>query len=167
MTIHVVRTLFSKIKTPAQLQALDIVTLEHLIKRIGFYKTKARTLHAVTEQIITSYKSKVPNSYDRLTAIKGVGPKTANLVLGIAFGQPAICVDIHVHRISNRFGLITTQSPQQTIVALENILDKKDWIEWNKLLVMWGQNVCTPISPKCNSCPLTHYCKRTGVKTHR
>ena len=109
----------------------------------------------------------VPKTYPELISIKGVGPKTANLVLGVAFGQPAICVDVHVHRISSRLGLVCTKTPEETECALSRIFDKKYWIELNTLLVLWGQNVCTPVSPKCSVCMLAPYCNRVGVKKSR
>jgi endonuclease-3 len=105
--------------------------------------------------------------YEQLISIKGVGPKTANLVLGVAFGVPAICVDVHVHRICNRFGLIKTKTPEQTEAALQKLLDKKYWTEWNSLVVTWGQQVCTPVSPRCSTCALANLCKRVGVMRAR
>lgn len=167
MTIHVVRDLFAVVRTPVQLSATPLPTLERIIKRIGFYKTKARTLHHVAAVIEREFGGQVPRTYAQLTSIKGVGPKTANLVLGVAFGVPAICVDVHVHRISNRLGLIATITPEQTEAALQKLLAKKYWIEWNTLLVMWGQNVCVPISPHCSSCALAKWCKRIGVRRWR
>ena len=167
MTIHVVRDLFATVRTPEQLCACALPTLERLIKRIGFYKTKARTLKAVACIIVHEFGGKVPRMYEQLISIKGVGPKTANLVLGVAFGVPAICVDVHVHRICNRFGLIKTKTPEQTEAALQKLLDKKYWTEWNSLVVTWGQQVCTPVSPRCSTCALANLCKRVGVMRAR
>ncbi len=167
MTILVVRDLFAHIRTAKQLCAFDLQKLENLIKRIGFYKNKARTLKYVACIIDHEFGGIVPQTYEQLISIKGVGPKTANLMLGVAFGQPAICVDVHVHRISNRLGLIKTKTPEQTEVALQKILEPKYWIEWNTLIVLWGQNVCTPVSPRCSSCAIAAYCKRVGVDKRR
>lgn len=167
MTIFVVRDLFATVRTPAQLHALPLSALECIIRRIGFYKNKARTLHHVAGVIEHEFGGQVPRTYEQLTSIKGVGPKTANLVLGVAFGVPAICVDVHVHRISNRLGLIATTTPEQTEAALQKLVPKKFWIAWNTLLVMWGQNVCAPISPHCSSCAIAQWCKKVGVRRWR
>jgi len=166
-TIHVCRDLFSNVKTFQQLLDVPLYKLEKIIFKTGFYKNKARTLHFVSYEIIKKFNSIVPDNFDDLIAIKGIGPKTANLVLGLAFGKPAICVDTHVHRISNRLGLITTKTPETTEVALQKLLPKKYWIEWNKLLVVWGQNICTPLRPRCNQCAIFSFCKRVGVKSFR
>ena len=126
-----------------------------------------KTLKNVCKVLIDRFEGKVPATEEELLSIKGVGRKTANLVLGLAFGKPAICVDIHVHRISNRLGLVKTKTPEETEMALQKILPKKYWIEWNKLLVIWGQNVCLPISPKCSSCAVRNQCKRIGITKSR
>ena len=158
-TIHVCRTLFKQIKTPADIIKLESHELEKIIYKTGCYKTKARTLKHVSFILITHHHGHVPKTYQELIAIKGVGPKTANLVLGYAFKVPAICVDTHVHRISNRLGIITTKTVEQTEIALKKAMPKKYWILWNKLLVTWGQNVCTPRNPKCFKCPIKDICK--------
>jgi endonuclease-3 len=163
MTIHVCRKLFARARTPWQMVALARPELEKLVYQSGFYKNKARAVHNVSVEIIESYGGKVPQSKDALLAMKGVGPKTANLVVSLAFGQPEICVDTHVHRISNRLGLVHAKKVEDTEAALRMILPKKYWIEWNKLLVMWGQNVCTPQSPWCRRCAVRQWCKRVGV----
>ena len=166
-TVHVCRTLFTLVKTPAELLALSRPELEKIIFKTGYYKNKAQVLHEVSESLITHHGSTVPATLEELLEIKGVGPKTANLVLGMAFDEPSICVDTHVHRISNRLGLIKTTTPEQTELALKKILPKPLWIHWNYLLVMWGQNICHPVSPKCSSCPIQNYCRRSGVKKSR
>ncbi|MBM3886668.1 endonuclease III [Candidatus Dependentiae bacterium] len=168
MTIHVCRELFSRVKTPQQLLELSQAELEHIIYRTGYYKTKARVLRSVSHDLIERFQGKVPKTYQEIMSIKGVGPKTANLVLGWGYGVPGICVDTHVHRISNRLGIIQTKTVAQTEAALKNILPQDTWIEYNKLLVMWGQNVCVPISPFCSRCPLKALgCKRIGVTRSR
>lgn len=167
MTIHVCRALFTKAKTPQEIISLPTSTLETILLPIGFYKNKAKTLKGVSQELIERFKGKVPSSREELMSLSGVGPKTAALVLGLAFDTPAICVDIHVHRISNRLGIIKTKTPEETEKVLEKLIPKEYWIEWNMLLVMWGQNICVPISPKCSICTIRPYCKRVGVTTSR
>ncbi|MCB9493541.1 MAG: endonuclease III [Epsilonproteobacteria bacterium] len=162
-TVHVCRELFARVKTPQQLLKLPVSELERIIFKTGFYKNKAKVLRGVSNVLLEQYGGKVPDKYDELISIDGVGPKTANLVLGMAFGKPAICVDTHVHRISNRLGLIKTKTVEQTEQQLKKVLPQKYWTVWNHLLVMWGQNVCVPISPKCSECVLKPHCKRIGV----
>ena len=166
-TIHVCRELFSRVKTPQELLALPLSELKRIIFKTGFYQNKAQVLREVSHVILERFNGKVPATYDQLISIKGIGPKTANLVLGMAFDVPSICVDTHVHRISNRLGLITTKTVEQTEQELKKILPKKDWVVWNKLLVVWGQNVCTPLSPKCSQCAISHLCKKVGVTKQR
>lgn len=166
-TLPISRKLFVVAKTPQQILNIPIQKLESIIYSIGFYKNKAKMLHSVSQELLSRFDGKVPSNRQDLLSIKGIGPKTASLVLGIAYDIPAICVDVHVHRISNRIGLIKTRTPEETEVALMEILPKNYWIEWNKLLVMWGQNICTPISPWCSKCPIYKLCQRNGVKTSR
>ncbi len=167
VTIHVCRDLFSRIRTPSELVALPREELERIVFRTGFYRNKARVLHEVSATLLEKYDGKVPADKDELLGIRGIGLKTAHLVMGMAFGIPAICVDTHVHRISNRLGLITTKTVEQTEQALKKLLPEKHWILWNTLLVVWGQNICVPISPKCSQCPIRDYCDRAGVLKSR
>jgi endonuclease-3 len=168
MTIHVCRELFGQVKTPTQLLFLPVEELERILYRTGYYKTKTRVLREVSLDLLNRFEGKVPDTYEAIISIKGVGPKTANLVLGLGFNVPGICIDTHVHRISNRLGLIKTKTVEQTQAALKTILPQDLWIEYNKLLVMWGQNVCVPISPRCTICPLQNLgCKRVDVKKSR
>jgi endonuclease III len=168
MTIHVCRELFVLCKTPYQIINMPTEELEKIVYRTGYYKTKARVLREVSIELIERFDGQVPNTYESLISIKGVGPKTANLVLGMGFGVPSICVDTHVHRISNRLGLISTKTVEQTEATLRQELPQEHWIKYNKLLVMWGQNVCAPIGPRCSSCPLKELgCKQVGVKKSR
>ncbi len=166
-TIHVCRDLFNQVKTPQEMLDLPRVELEKIIFKTGFYKNKAKVLHEVSQIIIDQYDGKVPDSLEELLSIRGIGIKTANLVMGMAFHVPRICVDTHVHRISNRLGLIRTKTPEETEQALMKKLPEKHWILWNKLLVMWGQNICAPISPKCSQCAINHLCQRAGVMKSR
>ncbi|MBD3273456.1 endonuclease III [Candidatus Dependentiae bacterium] len=167
VTINVCNDLIKKAQTPKEILNIPLRELEKIIFKIGFYKNKAKVLHKVSKEIIEKYDGKVPKTEIELLELPGVGRKTANLVLGLAFNKPAICVDIHVHRISNRLGIIKTKTPEKTEFALKKIIPKKYWIEWNDLLVRWGQNICTPISPKCSQCKIKKYCKQIGVIKHR
>lgn len=159
--------LFEFAKTPQEMLALSSSEIEKLIFPSGFYRRKARLLQTVSNDLLQRFKGKVPANFDDLTSIKGVGPKTANLVLGVAFEIPAICVDTHVHRISNRLGLVKTKTTEQTEQELKKILPPEYWVEYNHLLVMWGQNICVPISPKCSQCAIASLCPRIGVTQHR
>lgn len=159
--------LFSLAQTPKSFLFLDRSLIEKLIYPVGFYRQKAQQIHALCAQLLEHYQGTVPTTKEGLLLLDGVGPKTANLVLGQGFGIPAICVDTHVHRISNRLGLVTTQTPEETERELSKIVPKQYWIELNTLLVMWGQNQCTPLSPWCSSCPLKGLCPQEGVKKNR
>jgi endonuclease III len=159
--------LFDCARTPRELLALPIGTIETLIYPVGFYKRKAVLMHSVSHELLTRFKGVVPNTKGALLSIKGIGLKTANLVLAEGFGIPALCVDTHVHRISNRLGLVSTETPEETEAALQQVLPQEYWIEWNRLLVMWGQNICVPISPFCSRCPIAPFCQRNGVVKSR
>lgn len=161
------RRLFHVAKTPQEMLRVPIKKLEQLIYPCGFYKRKAVQLHYVSHVLIEEFNGKVPNTREQLLSIKGVGPKTASLVLAEAFNIPAICVDTHVHRISNRLGLVKTTTVEETEQALEKLLPKKYWAEYATLIVMWGQNICVPISPLCSKCAVFDLCKRVGVKRAR
>lgn len=167
VTVHVCRDLFARVRTPQELLALPLEELEHIIFKTGFYKTKAQVLRTVSQALLDIHSGKVPETKEELMAMKGVGLKTANLVLGHAFDVSAICVDTHVHRISNLLGIITTPNADKTEAALKKVLPKEHWIEWNRLLVMLGQNICTPPTPKCSQCPLQDMCPKIGVKRSR
>lgn len=159
--------LFEQATTPQSILEIDQSTLEKLIYPVGFYRRKVRTIHAVCRILLDQFDGKVPSTLEELIGLPGVGRKTANLVLAEGFGIPAICVDIHVHRISNRLGIIATKTPEQTEVALKKVLPKQYWTEYNRLMVMWGQNICVPLSPKCSQCALYALCKRVSVTHHR
>ena len=158
---------FKAADTPQAMLKLTTQQIEKLIYPVGFYKTKAKVIHGICHDILEKFGGKVPNDIDTLMLMKGVGRKTANLVMTEGFGIPAICVDTHVHRISNRFGYLKTKNPHDTEMALREILPKKYWIEYNALLVTWGQNICKPISPLCTQCSVRKYCARAGVATFR
>ncbi len=165
-TFVVCKQLFARARTPAQLLTIPIPELEKIIFSTGFYRKKARLLHAVSSDLIKRFDNKVPASLPALLSIKGIGRKTANLVLGEGFGIPAICVDTHVHKVANRLAIVKTKTPEQTEEALAKLIPQDQWIELNQLFVMWGQNICVPISPFCSRCPLYSLCCRSGV-THR
>ena len=161
------RRLFEHAKTPKQMLALPITQIEKLIYPTGFYHRKARLLHEISQELLDRFDGKVPSNLEDLLSFNGVGRKTANLVLGVAFEIPAICVDTHVHTISNRLGLVKTKTTDATEQALMELLPKKYWIEYNHLLVIWGQNICVPVSPFCSKCPLYDLCPRVGVTKQR
>jgi endonuclease-3 len=159
--------LTGEVRTPEDLLRIPLKNLEKIIYPVGFYRNKARTLQDVSRIIIEKYSGKVPDSIDELLTIKGVGRKTANLVVTEAYGKPGICVDTHVHRISNRIGAVETKNPLQTEEVLRRILPKKYWIIYNTLLVGFGRKTCKPVSPRCSQCPITHLCKKVGVIRYR
>lgn len=145
-------------KTPQQMMKVDVKDLEKAIYPVGFYKNKAGQIIELSKIIVEKYNGKVPDSIDELCKFKGVGRKTANLVMTLGFGVPAICVDVHVHRICNRLGYVKTSNPEETEFALREKLPIKYWIPINSLLVTLGQNVCKPIKPMCDICPVNSYC---------
>lgn len=159
--------LFKQAKTPQALVKMSLHAIEKIIYSVGFYKNKAKIIKRVSQELLDRFGGKVPNSYDELISIKGVGPKTANLVLGEAFEQQRIYVDIHVHRVSNRLGIIETETVEETQEALEALLPRRYWADYCRLIVVWGQNICGPISPLCSQCPLFNECRRVGVKRSR
>lgn len=140
-TFGVARTLFAVVITPRQMLAMSLSDLEKIIYSIGFYRQKARTIKRVSEQIVTQFGGSVPRTQDELLQLDGVGRKTANLVLSMAFDIPAICVDVHVHRLANLLGLVKTRTPEETELALEKVLPKSYWIKTNEILVKLGQNI--------------------------
>jgi endonuclease-3 len=161
------KRLFEKATTPHYLITLGESQIAQLIFPVGFYKTKAKTLISLCKIIIEDHQGEVPDNLDELLKLKGVGRKTANLVMTLGYGKLGICVDTHVHRISNRLGYVETKTPDQTEMALREKLPTKYWIEYNDLLVTWGQNICKPISPFCSKCAISGYCHRVGVTKSR
>jgi endonuclease III len=158
VSAEVSRRLFTAAHSPAAIARLGTARLETIIHSVNFYRTKAAVIRQAARRIETEFAGKVPATAEGLLSLKGVGRKTANLVLGLGFGVPAICVDTHVHRISNRLGWVSTQTPGQTEKALERILPQRYWIRINGLLVAFGQNLCFPLRPACGRCPLCRYC---------
>lgn len=159
--------LFAEADTPATVLALERSHLERLIYPVGFYRTKAKQIQQLCERLLAEHRGVVPDDVDALIALPGVGRKTANLVVTVGFTKPGICVDIHVHRISNRWGYITTRTPDESETALRAKLPRRHWITYNDLLVPYGQYLCQPVSPFCSRCKLTAFCDRVGVTTSR
>ena len=155
--------LFQKASTPEEIFSLSPAEIESLIYSVGFYKKKALQIQKIAAILLTTYDGNVPQTKEQLLALPGVGIKTANLVLGLAFNIPALCVDIHVHRIANRLGIITTKTPEETEQELSKLFSKDHWIELNRLLVMLGQNICKPRTPLCFACNLNSVCKKVSV----
>jgi endonuclease-3 len=158
-TAKAVKALFSKYKNPKELAGAKIKDVEKIIKSIGFFHVKSKRIIEVANIIHTKHKDKVPDDLDILVQLPGVGRKTANCVLVYAFEKPAIPVDIHVHRISNRLGLVDTKNPEETEQELMKKIKKKYWIDINDTFVMYGQNICKPISPMCDVCKIKKSCK--------
>ncbi len=167
ITYNVSLDLFSYAKDFNQLYNLPILKLESIIRKINFYKTKARTLHNIAKIILRDFNGKVPNNIDDLISIKGIGPKTASFVLSYAFGIPSICVDTHVHKIANRLAWVNTKDPWHTKIALESLLPKVYWNDINNLFVKLGQNICKSSIPLCSKCPISNFCPKIGVKNHK
>lgn len=159
--------LFAVADTPQTMVSLSSDEIAQLIYPVGFYRTKARDILAICQQLISHHAGDVPADMSQLLALPGVGRKTANLVLAIGFGIPAICVDIHVHRICNRWGYVTTTTPEETEQVLRQALPSAFWIAINGLLVTLGQQICHPTSPRCSHCPLRTVCAQRGVTRHR
>ena len=159
--------LFAVADTPQSMVKLSADEVAQLIYPVGFYRTKARDILAICQQLLTQHAGEVPADMNQLLALPGVGRKTANLVLAIGFGIPAICVDIHVHRICNRWGYLTTTTPEETEQVLRQALPSAFWIPINGLLVTLGQQICHPTSPRCSQCPLRPVCAQRGVTRHR
>lgn len=146
--------------TPEKMAKVDVEDLEKAIYPVGFYKNKAKQIIELSQIIVNDLGGRVPDSIDELVKFNGVGRKTANLVLAKGFGIPAICVDVHVHRIFNRLGFVETKNPEETEFALREALPEKYWLDINTLLVTHGQNICKSINPKCADCPIADYCKK-------
>ncbi len=159
--------LFARARTPQQLLNLPVRSIERLIYPVGFYRTKARRIHQICQHLLGRFLGKVPGRIEDLLSLPGVGRKSANLVVTVGFHRLGICVDTHVHRISNRLGYVRTKRPEQTEMALRAKLPKRYWIRYNDLLVSFGQSLCRPISPWCSRCPIRCFCPRVGVTHHR
>ena len=159
--------LFKVADTPKEISKIPLKKLEKIIYSSGYYKNKSKTLKHVSNELIKKFNSKVPKTKEELLSIKGIGPKTANIVLAFAYKQDVIPVDTHVHRISNRLGLVKTKTAEKTEPELYKIIPKKYWNELNAILVQFGRDICLPISPWCSKCPIKKYCPKINVKKNR
>ncbi len=167
VTAEASNRLFKLANNPEKILGLSIKNIEKAIYPVGFYKTKAKRIKEICKALLDDYGGVVPDEIDELLKLNGVGRKTANLTVTLGYGKLGICVDTHVHRISNRLGLVKTKTPEQTEFALRKKLPQKHWLIYNDLLVTYGQNLCVPISPWCSKCRIFKYCKRVGVKKSR
>jgi endonuclease-3 len=159
--------LFELASTPEEMLQVPLDKIAKVIYPVGFYRVKARTIHHACRELIKRFVSRVPDDIDDLLSIKGVGRKTANLVVALAYGKDAICVDTHVHRISNRLGYVKTKTPDETEIALRKKLPHRHWIIYNTILVAFGRQTCKPVSPLCSQCPVNKYCGRIGITLSR
>jgi len=159
--------LFTLADTPEKMSGLTAEQIEQAIFPVGFYHTKALQIIEISRKLVNDYSGHTPDSIDELLKFKGVGRKTANLVVTLGYGKPGICVDTHVHRICNRWGYVATKIPEETEFRLREILPQKYWLRINDLLVAFGQNLCTPVSPFCSKCPIYQYCIRCNVIKNR
>jgi endonuclease-3 len=159
--------LFRAAPTPEKISKLSVRKIAALIRPASFYETKAYNIRDMAKRVVDKFGGALPCDYDVMTSFRGVGPKCANLTLGIACGAKRISVDIHVHRVTNRWGYVRTGEPDGTREALERVLPRKYWVEINRLLVPFGKHICTGRLPKCSICPVLEYCRQIGVKAHR
>jgi len=159
--------LFRLADRPEAMITLSSEDIERAIYPVGFYRNKARTILDVSRALIETYGGRVPDDIDELLKFKGVGRKTANLVITVGFGKPGVCVDTHVHRVTNRWGYVSTRTPEETESALREKLPRRYWIEINGMIVSFGKRICHPTSPRCSICPLSTYCDRVGVTRSR
>lgn len=155
--------LFEQARTPEEIVRLTPEEIEALVKESTFADAKAKQIWTIADRLLNEFGGELPCDYDTMTSFKGVGAKCANLALGIACGVPSISVDVHVHRITNRWGYVQTRTPEKTLVALQEKLPKHDWIEINELLVPFGKHICTGKRPKCSTCPVLEMCQQIGV----
>jgi endonuclease-3 len=166
-TLPTARRLFATAPTPAAVARLAVAEIDALIRACSFHEVKARNIRAIAERTEREFGGELPCDRDVLLSLPGVGPKCANLVLGIACGQPHIGVDVHVHRVTNRWGYVQTRTPEQTAAALEAKLPRRYWVEINPLLVPFGKHRCTGMLPRCSTCPVRDMCRQLGVTAHR
>ncbi len=166
-TFQASERLFKVADSPFAMVKLKSCILEKIIYPVGFYRVKSKVILDLSKKLVRDYAGRLPADREKLLKFKGVGRKTANLVLGLGFRIPAICVDTHVHRITNRLGWVKTKTPEETEVALGKIIPRRWWIDLNTVLVAFGQNLCKPVSPVCSSCSVQKFCKKVNVKKSR
>ena len=167
VTLPCSRRLFALARTPAELVQVSVAAIDQAIAQSTFHEAKAPQMLAIAHRILNEYDGVLPCDFAVLTSFQGVGPKCANLTLGIACGQAKISVDVHVHRVTNRWGYVATRTPEATLALLEQRLPLAYWVEINRLLVPFGKHVCTGPRPKCSSCPVVRMCAQVGVTEHR
>jgi len=167
VTLEASERLFHVADNPYDMVKLSLSEIEKLIYPAGFYRNKAKTIVDISSQLIDKYEGKVPDSIDELLKFKGVGRKTANLVVVEGYGEPAVCVDVHVHRIMNRTGLVKTKNPDQTEMEIREYCPKEYWIKINEMLVAYGRSICKPVSPFCSRCEMADICEKNGVEKSR
>lgn len=159
--------LFAGARTPGALHDLGVEEIDRRIRPATFHTAKARQIHALADRVVREFGGDLPADAEVLVSFPGVGPKCANLALGVALGQARIAVDVHVHRVTNRWGIVATPTPEATIAALERVLPRRYWIEINRLLVPFGKHVCTGVRPRCSTCPVLDFCRQVAVTAHR
>lgn len=167
VTVPTARKLFERARTPAEMSRLTAPQIDTLIHACTFHDRKAEQIHAIAQRVMQEYDGKLPCDEEVMRSFPGVGPKCAHLVLGIACGKPFISVDVHVDRVTNRWGYVHATTPEKTMVELEDALPKKYWIDINRLLVPFGKHICTGKLPKCSTCPVLDMCQQVGVTSHR
>ena len=167
VSLPTARKLFARARNPVQMSKLTPEEIDDLIHTCTFHERKAAQIHEIAKRVMDEYDGKLPCDSEVLRSFSGVGPKCANLVLGIACGQPFISVDIHVHRVTNRWGYVKASIPEKTMAALEDKLPREHWIDINRLLVPFGKHICTGTLPKCSTCPVLDMCQQVGVKSHQ
>ncbi len=159
--------LFARARTPAEVSALTVSEIDALIADCSFHEAKSYQILEIAKRVEADYDGVLPCDPELLQTFRGVGPKCANLVVGIAGGRPLISVDVHVHRVTNRWGIVQTPTPEKTMAALEAVLPRRYWVEINALLVPFGKHICTGVRPRCSTCPLLEMCRQVGVTSHR
>jgi endonuclease III len=167
VSLPTARKLFARARTPEQIRKLTVEEIDELIRTSTFHERKAAQIHEIANRVADEYNGELPCNDEILQSFPGVGPKCAHLVLGIACNQPFISVDVHVHRVTNRWGYVKASTPENTMLVLEATLPKKHWIDINRLLVPFGKHICTGNLPKCSTCPVLNMCQQVGVKNHR
>jgi len=167
VTLPAARRLFERARTPDEIGRLSVEEIDTLIRESSFHERKAPQIKAIAQRIVDEFEEKLPCDREVLLSFAGVGPKCANLALGIACGEPFISVDIHVHRVANRWGYVSASTPERTLAALEAELPLRYWVEINRLLVPFGKHICTGNLPRCSACPVLEMCEQAGVTAHR
>jgi endonuclease-3 len=167
VTLPTARRLFAVARTPAEVSRLTVKQIDRLIGTCTFHEPKAKQIHEIAKQVVAKHGGELPCDLDVLLSFRGVGLKCAHLALGVACGQAHISVDVHVHRVTNRWGYVAAPTPEKTTLALEAVLPKRYWVEINKLLVPFGKHVCTGRQPKCSTCPVQEMCRQVGVTAHQ